>query len=192
MNLYIDNHKYHYEMENLCRAFLFTEEVAVLHEYEALSAPYVLTSVHDEVRVELCTDTFRQALSAPLSEDDELTMGQLLYRLLSQAYDRELPWGILTGVRPIKLFSRLCDSEGEESAVRRFRDTLYVSNEKITLARQVRQNQQVILSRSDRRSFSLYVSIPFCPTRCNYCSFVSQTVEKAKKLIGEYLPLLLC
>ena len=37
----------------------------------------------------------------------------------------------------------------------------------------------------------MYVSIPFCPTRCNYCSFVSQTVEKAKKLIEQYIPLLL-
>ncbi|MBQ9679065.1 MAG: coproporphyrinogen dehydrogenase HemZ [Ruminococcus sp.] len=191
MNLYIDNHKFHYEMENLCRAFLFTEDVAVIHEYDTLEKPYILTSVHDEVRVELCTDEVRDALSAPLCDDNELCMGQLLYRLLSKAYDRELPWGILTGVRPIKLFSRLCDRDGEEAARRLFRDTLYVSGEKTALAKQVRDNQAAILSRSDKRSFSLYVSIPFCPTRCNYCSFVSQTVEKAKKLIEQYIPLLL-
>lgn len=191
MNLYIDNHKFHYEMENLCRAFLFTEDVAVIHEYDVLEAPYILTSVREKVRVALCTDTMRQELSASLSEDNELCMGQLLYKLLSKAYDKSLPWGILTGVRPIKLFSRLCDSDGEEAARRYFRDTLYVSEEKTALANMVRANQQMILSRSNRRSFSLYVSIPFCPTRCNYCSFVSQTVEKAKKLIVQYLPLLL-
>ena len=178
-------------MENLCRAFLFTEDVAVFHEYEELTAPYVLTSVHDEVRVELCTTDFHESLTAPLGDDNELCMGQLLYRLLSMAYDRELPWGILTGVRPIKLYSRLCDRDGEEAASRYFREALYVSEEKIALARQVRDNQQAIIARSDERSFSLYVSIPFCPTRCNYCSFVSQTVEKAKKLIDQYLPLLL-
>lgn len=191
MNLYIDNHSFHYEMENLCRAFLFTEEVTVFHEYDALTAPYILTSVHDTVRVELCSDTAREVLSAPLSDDDELTMGQLLYQVLSRFCGRELPWGILTGVRPIKLFSRLADRDGAGEAERYFRDTLYVSEPKIALARQVRENQRVILARSDRRSFSLYVSIPFCPTRCNYCSFVSQTVEKAKKLIEQYLPLLL-
>ena len=191
MNLYIDNHKYHYEMENLCRAFLFTEEVAVLHEYEALEAPYILTSVRDKVRVELRTDTLFEELSADLCGDNELCMGQLLYQLLSKAYDRELPWGILTGVRPIKLFSKLAAQSGVEEARRYFRETLYVSEEKIALAQKVRENQQMILSRSDRRSFSLYVSIPFCPTRCNYCSFVSQTVEKAKKLIEQYIPLLL-
>ena len=191
MNLYIDNHKFHYEMENLCRAFLFTEEVAVLYDFDTLEQPYILTSVHDEVRVELCVDGFCEALSAPLSDDDELQMGILLYRLLSKAYDKELPWGILTGVRPIKLFSRLADSDGEEEAERYFRDTLLVSAEKTALAKTVRRNQHAIISRSDRRSFSLYVSIPFCPTRCNYCSFVSQSIEKAKKLIEDYVPLLL-
>ena len=191
MNLYIDNHKFHYEMENLCRAFLFTEEVRVIHEYESFEQPYILTSVHDEVRVELSAEGREEALSAPLSEDNELTMGQLLYRVLSKVYARELPWGILTGVRPIKLFSRLADKDGAGEARRYFRETLYVSEEKTALAEKVRENQSAILRRSDRRSFSLYVSIPFCPTRCNYCSFVSQTVEKAKKLIDGYLPLLL-
>ena len=94
-------------------------------------------------------------------------------------------------MRPIKLFSKLAAQNGVEEAKQYFRETLYVSEEKIALVAQVRENQQMILSRSDRRSFSLYVSIPFCPTRCNYCSFVSQTVEKAKKLIEQYIPLLL-
>ncbi|MBQ9472192.1 MAG: coproporphyrinogen dehydrogenase HemZ [Ruminococcus sp.] len=191
MNLYIDNHKFHYEMENLCRAFLFTENVAVIHEFDRPEAPYILTSVHDEVRVELCAGDTRRALTAELSDDDELRMGVLLYRLLSEFCGTELPWGILTGVRPIKLFSKLAAERGEAEAERYFRETLLVSDDKIRLARQVHDNQLAILSRSGRRSFSLYVSIPFCPTRCNYCSFVSQSIEKAKKLIDDYLPLLL-
>ncbi len=191
MNLYIDNHKFHYEMENLCRAFLFTEDVAVIHEFNIPEKPYILTSVHDEVRVELCTDMLSETLTAPLCDDNELMMGVLLYRLLSKAYGRELPWGILTGVRPIKLFSKLALEKGVGEAERCFTDTLLVSDEKTRLSRLVYDNQREILSRSDKRSFSLYVSIPFCPSRCNYCSFVSQSIEKAKKLIEGYLPLLL-
>ena len=191
MNLYIDNHRFHYEMENLCRAFIFDGEVAVIHEYDTLTEPYILTSVHDEVRVVLCADGVQKELSAPLCGDNELCMAQLMYKLLAEKYDRELPWGILTGVRPVKLFSRLADKDGEEAAKSYFRDSLYVSDEKIELAAQVRRNQSAIIARSDKKSFSLYVSIPFCPTRCSYCSFVSQSIEKAKKLIGDYLPLLL-
>ena len=190
MNLYIHNHPYHYEMENLTRAFFFGEEVKVLHEYDVPQEPFVLTSVTDSVRVQVSVSGFRDALSAPLSDDDELTMARLLYRLLSRACSRELPWGVLTGVRPIKLFSRLTAENGEEAAQAYFRDTLFVSDPKIALSRTVAANQRAIIARSDARSFSLYVSIPFCPTRCSYCSFVSQSIEKAKGLIERYLPLL--
>ena len=129
-------------MENLCRAFLFDEDVAVIHEYDTLTEPYILTSVHDGVRVVLCADGESRELSAPLCNDNELCMAQLMYRLLSEKYRRELPWGILTGVRPVKLFSRLADKDGEESARRYFSDSLYVSDEKTDLASQVRRNQE--------------------------------------------------
>lgn len=191
MNLYIDNHKFHYEMENLCRAFLFTGDVAVIYEYDTLTKPYILTSVYDEVRVELCTESFHDSLTAPLCDDNELCMGRLVYKLLSRFCRRKLPWGILTGIRPVKLFSGFADKYGEEEAERRFRETYLVSDEKIEVAKRVRHNQAAILSACDKRSLSLYVSIPFCPTRCSYCSFVSQSIEKAKKLTEDYIPLLL-
>lgn len=191
MNLYIDHHPYHYEMENLCRAFLFDEDVKVYREYDDVAEPYILTSAADQVRVEIRIGGLADVATAPLGNDDELTMAQLLYRLLARAYGRTLPWGILTGVRPIKLFSSLAARDGAEAAVCYFRDTLYVSEAKTALAHTVYENQRAILARSDKRSFSLYVSIPFCPTRCNYCSFVSQSIEKAKKLVTDYLPLLL-
>lgn len=191
MNLYIRNHPYHYEMENLARAFFFSEDVTVIRDFDEPEAPYILTGLADEVSVELLTDSFHDTLTAPLSDDNELCMARLMYALLSRATGRSLSWGILTGVRPIKLFSSLSCAQGEEAASAYFRDTLLVSPEKTELARKVASSQRDILSRSSRRSFSLYVSIPFCPTRCNYCSFVSQSVEKAGRLIEDYIPLLL-
>lgn len=177
-------------MENLTRAFFFGEDVRVIREDTAPEEPFILTSATDSVRAEVGINGFHDALTAPLSDDDELTMGRLLYRLLSRVCSRELPWGILTGVRPIKLYAHLAAADGEEAADRWFRDTLYVSEAKTSLARTVARNQRPIIARSDARSYSLYVSIPFCPTRCNYCSFVSQSIEKAKGLIEQYLPLL--
>ncbi len=179
-------------MENLTRAFFFTEDVRVLREYEELCEPYILTSVTDTVSVEARINGFHDVRTSPLTDDNELTMARLLYDVLSRATGRKLPWGILTGVRPIKLFSTLAAQEGEEAAAEYFRGTLYVSEEKIALSEKVAANQRAIIARSGKRSFSLYVSIPFCPTRCNYCSFVSQSIERAKKLIDDYLPLLLC
>ena len=191
MNLYIDNHSFHYEMENLTRAFLFFEDVRVIHEYDEPAEPYILTSVGDRITVTLCAEGFCQTLSCDLGGDDELHMAALLYRLLRAYTGRELPWGVLTGVRPIKLYAKLCEEMGESGAREYFRDQLLVSDEKIALASGVSSAQRDIISASDKRSFSLYISIPFCPTRCSYCSFVSQSIERAKGLVSDYIPLLL-
>lgn len=65
-----------------------------------------------------------------------------------------------------------------------------VSEAKTELARITSGNEARVISKSLCNGFSLYISIPFCPTRCSYCSFVSQSVEKAKKLVPEYVRLL--
>ncbi len=191
MNLYIRNHPYHYEMENLTRAFLFASPVRVLRDPDMLIEPYILTCVSDDVSVELADGDFCRVLRCDRGEDDELSMARLLYALLSDYTGRTLPWGVLTGVRPVKLFSRLCDERGVLGASAYFREQLLVSDEKIRLCERVRDAQRDVIARSSRRSFSLYVSIPFCPTRCSYCSFVSQSIEHARGLIDDYLPCLL-
>ncbi len=187
MNLYIDNHRFHYEMENLCRAFLYGEKITVIHEWEQLIQPYILTSVCEDIRVTLCDGEFSETERADKSSDDELTMARLLYTLLSRYTGRVLPWGVLTGVRPIKLFSKLSSQMGLDQAKEYFENRLLVSPQKTELSALVHHAQEGILTKNGRRAFSLYVSIPFCPTRCSYCSFVSQSVEKAFELIDEYL-----
>lgn len=190
MNLYIQNHSFHYEMENLTRAFLFDEKITVIHEWDQPIQPYILTSVCERIEVKLCAEGFSKMLSCERGEDDELLMAQLLYTLLSDYTKRTLPWGLLTGVRPVKLFSALANDRSLNEAKAYFADALTVSDRKIRLCEEVYRAQREIISRSERRSFSLYVSIPFCPTRCSYCSFVSQSIERAKKLIDDYIPLL--
>lgn len=193
MNLYIDSHTFHYEMENLLRAFYPIEKITVLHETDNLTKPYVLTSYRDDISVSVSLSGFEKSLSRDKSGDrttDELTMAQLLYELLCGHFETTLPWGILTGVRPIKLLSRLIDDSGVEDASGYFTDTLKVSKQKLDLALITQKAERKILSLSKRNSFSLYISIPFCPSRCNYCSFVSQSIEKAKHLIDDYVDLL--
>lgn len=193
MNLYIDSHTFHYEMENLLRAFYPYEKITVLHKFDNLMEPYVYTSYTDDITVSVSLFGFEKSLSHEKSGDstkDELTMAQLLYEILCERFDTTLPWGILTGVRPIKLLRRLIDDSGAEAASEYFVDTLKVSKQKLDLALITESAERKILSLSKRNSFSLYISIPFCPSRCNYCSFVSQSIEKAKHLIDDYVELL--
>lgn len=192
MNLYINNHAFHYEMENLCRAFFPDEKITVIRECFDLIPPYILTSVEDEISVTVCIGEFNKTLTKPKANDetDELLMAQLMYDILCGYFGITLPWGVLTGVRPIKLLRRLIASSSPFEARRYFTDMLRVSEQKTELALITQEAEQRILSLSQRNSFSLYLSIPFCPSRCSYCSFVSQSIEKASHLIGDYTELL--
>lgn len=194
MNLYTINHKFHYELENLTRAFFPNEKIAVIPLEQTpciAESPSIITAVEEDLSVTVSIESFSKTLTCPKdNKDDELEMATLLYRLLSECTGISLSWGLLTGVRPIKLLRRLKDEMGEERAKDYFSGSLLVSSEKLHLASVTCVNEQKILDMSKYDSFSLYISIPFCPTRCSYCSFVSQSVEKAKHLIPQYVELL--
>jgi len=195
MKLYIINHSFGYELENLTRAFFPNEKIQVINEpCDIPEAPYIYTvSEDDNLSVAVSADGFSQSDSAKVKEDDdrELVLATLLYNCLSKICGRTLPWGLLTGVRPIKLFRRLSDETGASEAERYFKDVLLVSDSKLNLAKTTESYERRILELSRKDSFSLYISIPFCPSRCNYCSFVSQSVEKARHLIKPYVDILL-
>ena len=120
-------------------------------------------------------------------DDCERIMAILLFRLLSEKTGYTPQWGILTGVRPSKLMNTYIEKYGDEKAVEMFCERLLVSEEKAKLAFSVAKAESKIMKLSNKKSFSLYVSVPFCPTRCNYCSFVSHSIEQAKKLLPEYV-----
>ena len=100
-------------------------------------------------------------------------------------------WGALTGIRPGKLAARLLEEGKTPAQARRILgDTYYVSPSRRRLA--VETAQAGLRAKADLRpeDISLYIGIPFCPTRCAYCSFVSQSVEKSLGLVEPYLDVL--
>ncbi|MFZ1352495.1 MAG: coproporphyrinogen dehydrogenase HemZ, partial [Ruminococcus bromii] len=155
--------------------------------------PYIYTEVSDKITISVNIGSFNKSETAvkKLTDDDnELVSAQLLYKLLCDFTGLTQPWGILTGVRPVKLLRRLAEESSEEQAVKKFEKDFFVSNEKIALSRETEHNERKILELSKPESFSLYVGIPFCPSRCSYCSFVMASIERAEKLIEPYTKLL--
>ncbi len=204
MNLVIINHDYHYELENLVRLFFPNEKIEVTKEKNG-EERFILTELQKEesgakISVLLGFDEVfsgeeEHSFSEKLSDETEESFlerktAQLLFKLLKRATGYTPLWGILTGVRPAKLMTKLSSSWGAEKAKEYFSKELYVSDEKISLASSVAKKEQPIIEKSKKNSFSLYVSIPFCPTRCSYCSFVSHSNESAKKLMPDYVKLL--
>ncbi|MBQ8400655.1 MAG: coproporphyrinogen dehydrogenase HemZ, partial [Clostridia bacterium] len=98
------------------------------------------------------------------------------------------PWGIMTGVRPAKLVSEyLHAGKTPREAAALLEREFFASPEKASLAVQVAQAEDRLITAEKRKECSLYIAIPFCPTRCAYCSFVSYTSPNLLKLIPEYL-----
>lgn len=193
MNLYVKNHNFHFELENLTRLFFPNEKITVIRDFSEPQPPYIYTEVSDKITISVNIGSFNKSETAvkKLADDDnELVSAQLLYKLLCDFTGLTQPWGILTGVRPVKLLRRLAEESSEEQAVKKFEKDFFVSNEKIALSRETEHNERKILELSKPESFSLYVGIPFCPSRCSYCSFVMASIERAKKLIEPYTKLL--
>jgi oxygen-independent coproporphyrinogen-3 oxidase len=127
-----------------------------------------------------------------LSEVTEPLRRQILrqsyYRAALQLLEAPPSWGALSGVRPTKLVSRHLMAGGtRKSADRLLREVYDVSPARRELCLDAAEATMEALGRQQPGDISLYVGIPFCPTRCIYCSFVSAAIEKSKNLLPAYL-----
>ena len=140
---------------------------------------------------------YRAARRCRVSElTDQLSADRALQRILKLAfYDagtaalgKEPPWGALTGVRPVKIPAKaMLAGATPAQAEKVLRDTYRVSPGRRKLAMDCAQASLAAQRSLGEHEVSLYVGIPFCPTRCAYCSFVSADVGRALKLIDPFL-----
>ena len=117
---------------------------------------------------------------------------QSYYLAACQLLPHTPAWGALAGVRPTKITTKhLLEGGNARSADKLLKDVYFVTKERRQLAVDCSLSTAHAASLLDEKDVSLYVGIPFCPTRCAYCSFVSRTVGKRTELIEPYLQTLL-
>ena len=121
--------------------------------------------------------------------DDELVFKRLakrscklaFYKVISSAKGKSLPWGALTGIRPTKLaYNEIADCRDFEKL---FSDAC-VSPENTALVKKILEVQKGFYKKGGQ---DLYVSLPFCPSKCDYCSFITAPIENTRKFVGEYV-----
>lgn len=114
------------------------------------------------------------------------------YRAGVQALGKKPVWGALSGIRPGKLMSNLLE-EGlsDKTALRRFIELYDAAPERAALCLDTAHAGLNTLASLEKRDVCLYLGVPFCPTRCAYCSFVSAAVEKSMKLLPPFVEALL-
>ena len=118
---------------------------------------------------------------------------RFIYLKMAELTGYSSPWGCLTGVRPTKIVNQLLAAGMSPDEVMSELTTFYCASvPKARLALDTAINQKPFLDRqaSDPSRIGIYIGIPFCPTRCLYCSFTSNSIEKYRKSVDPYLELL--
>lgn len=200
MDLCFNGNDFKYEMENIARLFYPLRRFDYLYEPEQLpDSDYIHifrengegTLLRVTVREGEFIDSRENTLPAGLPDGEhELELGRLLYRLLEARTGITPQWGILTGVRPVKWVQQRLRAGMDKTAITsELKEKLYLSDRKLNLAMQIADAQQELLAGDNPKDYSLYLSIPYCPSRCSYCSFVSHAItqKKALELVPKYV-----
>ena len=190
-----DNKKYDIELKEL-GDMLFVKKIDVKvidkeqMQLEDISNQDVimLEKVGNKVRLRLRKKDVCYEDEIEIDFKEKLIYKKLLYNAICQNYDNISPkWGILTGIRPVKIVNDLKkDGANNQAIYQVLREKYMISSEKSSLIMGISDIQEDIISRLYKK-ISIYISIPFCPSRCNYCSFFSMDINKGKKFVDDYL-----
>lgn len=191
MKIYIEGVASGYDVEHLVRLFFPLAPLATEPPAETEDAVWASFGP-DEMKVVLTQNGVCHEKTAPLPGSDvkeDRALAGLVYDLLREQTGIRPAWGKLTGVRPVRLIhDERARGASEQEIEDYFLKGFDCTREKFEMIRSIANVQEHILEqgRGDRY-YSLYIGIPFCPSRCSYCSFVSCNLDRDKKLVQPYV-----
>lgn len=203
--LLIENHNQEYSLSNLIQAFFPEFQVQIIknkNKYlgkgiliesvleENGKKIYALTKLYidDKLLTHKC-ENIEEIQIKQESKSKKITIGirKSLFSALKSASETETPWGILTGVRPLKIVHDLINRDIAESEIKNILAKDYkLKQDKIELMMSIINIQEKYIY-PIKDQYSLYISIPFCPSKCNYCSFPSVTIKNHENYIDKYI-----
>lgn len=201
MPVILIGNSFKYEIEATLKLFFHENRFAFSDDISnAVGENYIVASLKNDKVISadvmlngeitsLCADLEISAVTDKDNAEHELC--RLIYNILKKRTGIIPPWGLMTGIRPVKKFVELMrQGMSRDDVCSRLSQKYEISPEKLDIGYITAENQIPILDRIDRNAVSLYVSIPFCPTRCSYCSFVSHSMDSAVKLMPDYVRML--
>ena len=187
MNLTIYGHDDRYAVEQLLMSLLGQQEITVSSRLSR--GKQWLTAITE---IEIRGKKTRAARRLKAEQETVRLRRQILQQSVYLAalphLDNPPAWGAMAGVRPTKLSTKhLLEGGTAESADKLLKDVYFVTPQRRKLAIDCSLSTVDAVKKTNPNDLSLYIGIPFCPTRCSYCSFVSRTVGKRTELIEPYL-----
>ncbi|MFZ5351394.1 MAG: coproporphyrinogen dehydrogenase HemZ [Bacillota bacterium] len=147
-----------------------------------------ISELYDDKGHMTCTETVCKEADEDIDKQIKRCIKKSMYKLLSNAFSCSFPWGILTGIRPIKLVHEMFDKGFDEVEIEeKLSDSFLISNNRVRLAMEIAEIERRHIYPVNPKAVSIYVGIPFCPTRCHYCSFTSNSIKSCGHYIEEYL-----
>ena len=193
----VNQESFAYDIHSLIKAFYPEEEINVREKESFTEGAASQMSVEvgkEEIEFAVYENQALQKKSRVCVENPDRKLiknqlKQLIYGVLSDYTGRTLPWGTLTGIRPVKIpMSLLEQGKSNVEIADYMRSTYLCSNEKTALAVSIANREREVLKGLDyQEGYSLYVGIPFCPSICLYCSFSSSPLNRWEKQVDAYL-----
>ena len=200
MKLYVEGNINRYYVQTLCMIFFpgekFPEDEEITDNTPVLSLKLTCDDERAVAYVEASrgakkTTAERDYLFADRPSEErtrKLAVGAAVIAALGELVRYKPSWGMLVGVRPSKVAMEMLNSGMSKSRVKRtLVGDFLVTPKKAGLAVDVARKEKEIVGVPSKKDCSIYISIPFCPTRCAYCSFVSYTSKRLLSLIPEYV-----
>lgn len=195
MTICFDGTDIKYEIESVTKIFLPAEHFAFLFDdekmYENIGDKIIISLKENilKIYVLFLGQEREKTIALKKANKVEYEASRNLFLILSEITGISPKWGCLTGIRPVKKLNELLyeEKKTKEEAFETMRDRYFLTREKFDLCYDTSVTQKGLLEKEKQNSYSLYVAIPFCPTRCKYCSFVSHSIKKSgARLIPEY------
>ncbi len=184
-----------YETEAVVKLFFPLEHFGFLYDEENVGDEYIIIeNVPGQtvgIRLKIGECERNEAVSpGENAKETEENVCRALYLILSEFTGKKPEWGALTGIRPVRKINSLLDEgKARDEIFGILNEKYFISEGKFSLCYDTALNQRLALKTLDNNSISLYVGIPFCPSRCSYCSFVSHSITSkgAMKLMDGYV-----
>ncbi|WP_270646698.1 coproporphyrinogen dehydrogenase HemZ [Paeniclostridium hominis] len=201
----LQGHDYKYEVAELLK--LFTTQFKFINsndEFEKILINEVIikdkqiesiTKFYENKELKICkSESFDTNLinKEDIKKGTKTIIKRSIFNVLDELFKTYVPWGILTGIRPVKIVHNLLDQDLSEEDIREnLKNNYLIKDEKIDLALDIAKRERAFIYPIDKNKISLYVSIPFCPTRCVYCSFPANPMKQFGHLRDKYVKALI-